>query len=48
VRLAIARTLEKELGPRFTPPRLLIEKVAEGALGKKSGRGFYDWDPAAG
>jgi 3-hydroxybutyryl-CoA dehydrogenase len=43
VRLAIARTLEKELGPRFAPPRLLVEKVEAGELGKKSGRGFYDW-----
>ena len=43
VRLAIARTLEKELGERFRPPRLLVEKVEAGELGKKSGRGFYDW-----
>jgi 3-hydroxybutyryl-CoA dehydrogenase len=43
VRLAIARALEKELGPRFAPPRLLEMKVEEGALGKKTGRGFYDW-----
>lgn len=43
VRLAIARTLEKELGERFSPPRLLVEKVSAGELGKKSGRGFYDW-----
>jgi len=43
VRLDIARHLEKTLGPRFAPPRLLIEKVAAGELGKKSGRGFYDW-----
>ena len=43
VRLAIAHTLEEELGPRFSPPRLLEAKVTEGALGKKSGRGFYDW-----
>jgi 3-hydroxybutyryl-CoA dehydrogenase len=43
VRLAIARTLEQELGERFSPPRLLVEKVEAGELGKKSGRGFYDW-----
>jgi 3-hydroxybutyryl-CoA dehydrogenase len=43
VRLDIARHLAKSYGPRFEPPRLLIDKVAAGELGKKSGRGFYDW-----
>lgn len=44
VRLHIARQLADSLGPRFAPPQLLIDKVAAGDLGKKSGRGFYDWD----
>lgn len=43
VRLDIARHLEKTLGPRFAPPQVLIDKVANGELGKKSGKGFYDW-----
>src|SRR5688572_13903181 len=43
VRLAIAEHLAREIGPRFQPPQLLIDKVARGELGKKSGRGFYDW-----
>ncbi len=43
VRLAIAEHLTRELGPRFEPPQVLRDKVAEGALGKKSGRGFYEW-----
>ena len=43
VRLAIAQHLERELGPRFAPPQLLVEKVAAGRLGKKAGEGFYDW-----
>jgi 3-hydroxybutyryl-CoA dehydrogenase len=43
VRLDIARYLESTLGPRFSPPQLLIDKVAAGELGKKSGKGFYDW-----
>jgi 3-hydroxybutyryl-CoA dehydrogenase len=43
VRLSIAEYLAKELGERFEPPRLLREKVARGELGKKSGRGFYEW-----
>jgi 3-hydroxybutyryl-CoA dehydrogenase len=43
VRLAIAEHLERELGPSFRPPDLLREKVARGELGRKTGRGFYDW-----
>ena len=43
VRLAIAEHLAHELGPRFEPPRLLRDKVAAGELGRKTGRGFYDW-----
>jgi 3-hydroxybutyryl-CoA dehydrogenase len=43
VRLSIAEYLARELGPRFEPPQLLRDKVARGELGKKSGRGFYDW-----
>jgi 3-hydroxybutyryl-CoA dehydrogenase len=43
VRLAIAEHLERELGPRFAPPQLLRDKVAAGHVGRKSGRGFYDW-----
>lgn len=44
VRLAIAEHLSDTLGDRFTPPALLREKVARGELGRKTGRGFYDWD----
>lgn len=43
VRLAIAEHLERELGPRFAPPQVLRDKVAAGELGKKAGKGFYDW-----
>lgn len=43
VRLAIAEHLSATLGERFTPPNLLRQKVARGELGRKSGRGFYDW-----
>ncbi len=43
VRLAIAEHLSATLGERFTPPALLREKVARGELGRKTGRGFYDW-----
>lgn len=43
VRLDIAEYLATRLGPRFAAPDLLREKVARGELGRKSGRGFYDW-----
>lgn len=43
VRLGIAEQLHRELGERFRPPELLRQMVADGNLGKKSGRGFYDW-----
>jgi 3-hydroxybutyryl-CoA dehydrogenase len=43
VRLGIAEYLAKELGSRFEPPKLLRDKVAKGELGKKSGKGFYEW-----
>lgn len=43
VRLAIADYLTGTLGDRFTPPRLLRDKVARGELGRKTGQGFYTW-----
>ncbi|MFD2688140.1 3-hydroxyacyl-CoA dehydrogenase family protein [Streptomyces phyllanthi] len=43
VRLDIARHLAETYGPRFAPPRILLDKVAAGELGRKTGRGFYDW-----
>ena len=43
VRLGIAEYLASTLGPRFEPPQLLRNLVAQGKLGKKSGEGFYRW-----
>jgi 3-hydroxybutyryl-CoA dehydrogenase len=43
VRLGIARYLARELGPRFEPPRLMVEMVERGDLGRKTGKGFYEW-----
>lgn len=47
VRLAIAEHLTATLGPRFEPPQLLRDKVARGELGRKAGKGFYDWKDGA-
>lgn len=44
VRLAIAEHLATTLGDRFAPPQLLRDKVARGELGRKSGKGFYEWN----
>src|SRR5205807_126903 len=44
VRLKIAEYLAQTLGPRFEPPELLRRMVREGKLGKKTGRGFYEWN----
>ncbi|QTI68653.1 3-hydroxyacyl-CoA dehydrogenase family protein [Gordonia polyisoprenivorans] len=44
VRLAVADHLAATLGARFEPPQLLRDKVTRGELGRKSGRGFYDWE----
>ena len=44
VRMNIADYLRKELdSPAFEVPQLMRDMVADGRLGKKSGRGFYDW-----
>jgi 3-hydroxybutyryl-CoA dehydrogenase len=44
VRLRIAEYLHRELkASHFEPPRILREKVTRGELGKKTGKGFYDW-----
>ena len=43
VRLDIAHNLAVELGDRYAPPQILQAKVAAGELGRKSGRGFFDW-----
>jgi 3-hydroxybutyryl-CoA dehydrogenase len=44
VRLAIAEYLERELkGAHYAPPDILRAKVRAGELGKKTGKGFYEW-----
>jgi 3-hydroxybutyryl-CoA dehydrogenase len=44
VRLKIAEYLHRELGDAaFAPPQVLRDKVQRGELGKKTGKGFYEW-----
>jgi len=43
VRLKIADHLASVYGERFSPPDLLRTMVDRGDVGRKSGRGFYDW-----
>ena len=44
VRLAISEYLYGQLGTdTFKPPQVLKDKVAKGELGKKTGRGFYEY-----
>ena len=45
VRLSIAEYLHSKLGSEtFRPPDILRRMVSEGRLGKKAGKGFYDWN----
>jgi 3-hydroxybutyryl-CoA dehydrogenase len=42
--LEASRTLHEELGDRYKPAYLLKRKVEAGDLGKKTGRGFYEYE----
>jgi len=41
--LSICEVLNKELGEKFSPSPLLVKMVNRGHLGRKCGKGFYDW-----
>ena len=41
--LAAVETLHRELGDKYKPCPLLKQMVAAGLLGRKTGRGFYDY-----
>ena len=44
VRLGIAEYLESTLGERFAPPQLMRDMVTRGELGRKAGKGLYDYN----
>jgi 3-hydroxybutyryl-CoA dehydrogenase len=48
VRLSILEYLHKTLGEKYRPCPLLAQYVKAGRLGRKSGRGVYDYESASG
>ena len=47
-RLRILEYLHKNLGEKFRPCPLLVQYVQEGRLGRKTGRGVFDYPPPSG
>jgi 3-hydroxybutyryl-CoA dehydrogenase len=47
VRLSILEYLHKTLGEKYRPCPLLAQYVKAGRLGRKSGRGVYEYDPGS-
>ena len=37
------KSFEKSVSPDFTPGKIMTKLMNEGNLGKKTGKGFYDW-----
>jgi 3-hydroxybutyryl-CoA dehydrogenase len=48
VRLSILEFLHRTLGEAYRPNQLLVQHVRAGRLGRKVGRGVYDYDEAGG
>jgi len=43
--MAYTNTYEEEKDPRFYPPSILRQKVLAGHLGRKTGKGWYEYNP---
>ncbi len=41
--LAISEVLQNEFGPKYSPSPLLRQMTRANLLGRKTGKGFYDW-----
>ena len=41
--LSIAELLQRELDPKYRPCQLMRQMTRAGLLGRKTGKGFYDW-----
>lgn len=46
-RLSVLQFLHRSLGEKYRPAPLLVQYVKAGRLGKKVGRGVYDYEPPA-
>jgi 3-hydroxybutyryl-CoA dehydrogenase len=44
VRLSILEFLHRTLGDTYRPNQILVQHVRAGRLGRKVGRGVYDYD----
>jgi len=47
-RLSILEYLHRSLGEKYRPAPLLVQHVKAGRLGRKSGRGVYEYPEAKG
>jgi 3-hydroxybutyryl-CoA dehydrogenase len=43
--MAYTNSYQEEKDPKFYPPSILRQKVLAGHLGRKTGRGWYEYNP---